>query len=331
MLMNNSTSRKIELLYRFFTVYIFFALSIDISFVHLYNTQIKETHQSVESVKMIGCIDVGGGLRDVYGAGVFDYLLDNEIYLDDCIGVSAGSANCASYTARQRGRNKSFYLDYSLRKEAMSPSNIWHNGEYLNLDYIYGALSAEDGENPLDYDTLKNSSTEFTVVATNAENGRPRYFNKHNDIRRDDYTVIKASSCLPVVCKPVQVYTNEFFDGGLSDPIPLQKALDRGWDKIILILTKPIDTEVRQLRNEVASKIIKAKYPSIADDIETMADKYHDTLEKALRLQEEGKVLIVAPDDIFGMKTLTKDVNKLSDLYAEGYRDAEKIKDFINA
>ncbi len=54
---------------------------------------------------MIGIIDVGGGTRDIFGSGVFDYCLDNKLIFDYCIGVSAGSANCASYAAGQRGRN----------------------------------------------------------------------------------------------------------------------------------------------------------------------------------------------------------------------------------
>ena len=278
---------------------------------------------------MIGCIDVGGGLRDIYGAGVFDYLLDNEIYFDCCIGVSAGSANCASYVARQKGRNKQFYTDYSLRKEAMSPLNYIKTGSYLDLEYIYGSLSAETGENPLDFETMKNSDTEFYVVATNAKTGRARYFNKRDDIRKDDYAVIMASSCLPLVCKPIKVYSSYYFDGGISDPIPLKKMLDKGCDKIVIILTKPIDAEVKQLKNEVGARFLRRKYPAISRAIDSMTEKYTSTLTKALELEEEGKVLIIAPDDIFGMKTLTRDVDKLNALYEKGYSDAEKIKEFL--
>ena len=278
---------------------------------------------------MIGIIDVGGGLRDIYGTGVFDYLLDNEIYFDLCIGVSAGSANGASYVARQRGRNKRFYLDYSLRKEAMSPYNFIKSGSYLNLEYIYGTLSAENGEYPLDYETLKKSETDFIIVATDAKTGRARYFNKNDDMRKDDYKVIMASSCLPLACRPIKVYSSKYFDGGISDPVPLQKALDKGCDKIVIILTKPIEAEVGQLRNDVASRILKSRHPMLAAAIDKMADKYTEGLEKALELQEEGKVLIVAPDDILGMKTLTKDPDKLSALYDKGYHDAEKIKEFL--
>ena len=44
----------------------------------------------------IGVVDVGGGLRGIYAAGVFDYCMDENIKFDCCIGVSAGSANVAS-------------------------------------------------------------------------------------------------------------------------------------------------------------------------------------------------------------------------------------------
>lgn len=278
---------------------------------------------------MIGCIDVGGGLRDIYGAGVFDYLLDEKIYFDLCIGISAGSANCASYVARQRGRNKIFYTEYSLRKEAMSPKNIVKTGEYLDLNYIYGSLSQSDGESPLDYETLKNSETEFIVVATDAETGNPRYFNKRDDIRKNDYKIIMASSCLPFVSKPVEIYSREYFDGGISDPLPIQKALDKGCDKLVIILTKPIDTELKTMKNDVAARMIKNRYPNMVKALDTQLQKYSDNLVRALELQEEGKAIIIAPDDIFGMKTLTKDVDKLTALYKKGYSDAAKIKKFL--
>jgi predicted patatin/cPLA2 family phospholipase len=50
----------------------------------------------------IGIVDVGGGLRGVYAAGIFDYCLEREIRFDLCIGVSAGAANICSFLAGQR-------------------------------------------------------------------------------------------------------------------------------------------------------------------------------------------------------------------------------------
>ena len=36
---------------------------------------------------MTGVIDVGGGLRGIYGAGVFDRCIDDGVKFDYCIGV----------------------------------------------------------------------------------------------------------------------------------------------------------------------------------------------------------------------------------------------------
>ncbi|MGE4354570.1 MAG: patatin-like phospholipase family protein, partial [Oscillospiraceae bacterium] len=94
---------------------------------------------------MTGIIDVGGGLRDIYGAGIFDYCLDNGIQFDYCIGVSAGSANIASYIAGQRGRNYRFYMEYAFRRQYMSLQNLIHTGSYIDMDYAYGELSKKNG------------------------------------------------------------------------------------------------------------------------------------------------------------------------------------------
>ena len=45
----------------------------------------------------IGNFDVGGGLRGIYAAGVFDWCMENGVQFDYGIGISAGSANLASY------------------------------------------------------------------------------------------------------------------------------------------------------------------------------------------------------------------------------------------
>ena len=68
---------------------------------------------------MIGYIDVGGGMRAVYGAGVLDRMIDDNIEFDYYIGVSAGSANIISHLGGHRGRTLRFYRDYSFRAEYM--------------------------------------------------------------------------------------------------------------------------------------------------------------------------------------------------------------------
>lgn len=142
---------------------------------------------------MIGIIDVGGGMKAVYSAGVLDYCLEKNIYVDYTLGVSAGSGNLINYVARQKERSYIFYTDYVFRKEYMSVSNILKKGQYCDQNYPYSIISDEFGENPLDYNTLVKSKTQFKAVVTNAVTGKAEYYSK-DDLLRNDYWVCKASS-----------------------------------------------------------------------------------------------------------------------------------------
>ena len=166
-----------------------------------------------------GVIDVGGGLRGIYGAGVLDRCLEEDLRFDLCIGVSAGSANMASYLAGQHGRNKPFYDEYSFRREYMSVHNLIRKHSYLDLGYVYGTLSNAGGENPLDYAALARSPAELCVVAANAQNGEAQYFTKA-DLHPDDYRVLMASCCIPVIDQPCVIDGVPYFDGGLADARP---------------------------------------------------------------------------------------------------------------
>ena len=125
-----------------------------------------------------GIIDVGGGFREIYACGVLDYCLDQNIRFDLGIGISAGSANLASFVAGQRGRNFTFYTEYGLRKQYASVGNFIRKRSFIDMAYVYGTLSDHDGEYPLNYTALRDDPMEFIVVAANAETGEAKYFDK---------------------------------------------------------------------------------------------------------------------------------------------------------
>ena len=277
---------------------------------------------------VIGIVDVGGGLRGVYGAGIFDFCMQNNINFDYCIGVSAGSANIASFLANQPNRNYKFYAEYSNRKEYMSFKNFIKTGSYLDLKYIYGDLSNKGGENPLDYDSLKKNPSKFIAVATNAKTGKVKYFTK-NDMQQDNYEILMASSCIPAIDKPIYINGVPYYDGALSDPVPIKKAFNLGCDKVVLILTKPVDMIRTPQKDEFISKTIIGKYPKAAEGLALRAKRYNESVEKAKEYEKEGKVLIIAPDDISGMKTLNIDIEAINKLYNKGIKDAEKILNWL--
>lgn len=274
-------------------------------------------------------IDVGGGMRGIYAAGVLDTCLEKGISFDLGIGVSAGSANIASFLAGQRGRNFVFYTEYAMRKEYMGLWNFIIRKNYVNLDYAYGTLCAADGEYPIDYLAMRDNDAQFLIVATNAVNGEVVYFTKE-DVSQDNYDVLKASSTLPLVNQPYMIGGLPYYDGALSDPVPVKKAVECGCEKIVLLLTKPRAFRREASADAKTSARLSRKFPAAAEGLRLRAERYNSSLDYAEQLAEEGRLLIVAPDDTCGVNTLTRDRENLIKLYNKGLEDGKSIKQFLS-
>ena len=275
-----------------------------------------------------GVVDVGGGLRGIYAVGVLDYCLENGIQFDLGIGVSAGSANLASYAAGQKGRNYKFYTEYAFRRQYMGIGNFILKHSFIDMDYVYGTLCRADGENPLDYPALRDNPMEFYIVATDARTGQAKYFDK-GDIRQDDYDVFKASSSIPFICKPYKVKGVPYYDGALGDPVPVEKAFQLGCDKVVVILSTPEQELLTPKKDEKLASFIRKKYPASAEKLCQRAVRYNESVALAQEYAKQGKVLIVAPNDTCGVDTLKKDKASLQRLYEKGYKDGQKILNYL--
>ncbi len=267
-------------------------------------------------------IDVGGGMRDVFGCGAADCFLDNNITFDLCIGVSAGSANLASFLALQRERNLRFYADYASRKEYMSFKNFIKNGSFFDLDYIYSTLSDEGGEDPIDFEAFSKNPTDLLIVTTNAATGKTEYLPK-SEIKKNNLWAIKASCAVPAACRPYKHGETEYFDGGISNPIPIQKAVDMGCDKIVVIIPRPLKEKTSE--NSKIMKPFMKQYPEIVRLVKQRPEIYNEQLRLLKKYKNEGKAIIVSPSDDKGINMITTDRAKLLSFYKNGYENAEKI------
>lgn len=200
---------------------------------------------------------------------------------------------------------------------------------FIDLDYVYGTLSNSDGEAPLDYHKIMESRSEVLVVATDAETGEAKYFDK-GDMKQDRYDILKASSAIPFVCHPYNVDGIPYYDGALSDPIPIEKAFSLGCEKVVLILTKPKDMIRTSKKDEKLAAGIRKKYPLAAEKLCRRAAQYNEGVELAKQYEKKGKLLILAPDDTCGMDTLTRNLEAMKQVYGKGIRSAEQIKDFLS-
>lgn len=275
-----------------------------------------------------GLVDAGGGMRGVFSSGIYDRLLDEGFMADYCLGVSAGAANLITYMAGQRGRTFEFYKSYPQRKEYMSLDNFIKTGSFIGLDYIYSTLSNHDGESPLDFSAVMQSPSEFFATTTRACDGKGVFFSK-SDMLQDKYDILKASCCLPGVCTPIALDNELYFDGGIAEPMPYEKAFRDGCDRVVLILTKPRQEYCEPL---FATKVLSMrvrKFPYVYDLMKTLHIRCTELIKRAEEYEKEGRLLIIEPTECFGMNTLTTDPEPIGKLYDLGYKTAEKILEFI--
>ena len=277
---------------------------------------------------MLGIIDVGGGMRGAFTAGIYDYLLDQGAQpFDYCVGVSAGSANLVTYLAAQRGRNFKFYTEYAFRKEYMSMKHMLQTGSYIDLDYVYTTLSGPGGEDPVDLEAFNRSPARFEVVVTDAATGEPVYYDR-SLMAGGNFDVIKASCAVPGACKPYPVEGRPGFDGGVADPVPYRRAFEQGCDRVVVLLTRPADYRRPILDHRDALEAALHDWPNAYSALLRRSIRYNRDVAAVKELEKEGKALLVAPSDISGMSTLTRDKEAIERLYHMGYEQGPKVLEF---
>lgn len=278
----------------------------------------------------IGLVVEGGGMKCAYNAAILDAFLDHNITFAYCIGASGGSGNLASYLAGQRGRNLRFFTEHIHTPSYFGLRSFLKTGDLFGLQYIYGTLTNSMGKDPLDFPTLKNNPAEYEVVVTNALTGQAEYFGKETMVQ-NDYRLIMASSAIPAVCRPVELNEIPYFDGGLSDAIPVSRALEKGCDRLVVILSKMRDYVRKPQGMRFLYTLRCHRYPQIISLIDHRHIAYNQNLQEVFALEREGKAFVFAPSRPIHVGTYSMNEQSERDLYALGMNDFNKQKDALAA
>ena len=272
----------------------------------------------------IGLVVEGGGMKCAYSAGILDAFLDHNISFDYCIGVSAGAANLASYLANQRGRNLRFYTEHLKEPGYFGIRSYFKTGNLFGLDYIYRTLSNSDGADPLDFSAFSQNKTPFFSVATNAVTGEAVYFSR-DLIQKDDYSHIIASCSLPGACRPMEIDGEFYYDGGIADAIPFERAFQDGCDKVVVILCRPREF-IKQPENFrfLYSRFCR-NYPRIVSALNDRHLRYRMQRKQLLRQEAEGNAFLFAPSQDLKVNLITMNPAMEQTLYDLGQKDFDAL------
>lgn len=268
----------------------------------------------------------GGTFRPIFSAGVMDALLDNDIHFPYVIGVSAGITDGVSYVSKQKKRNYDILVNLRHDKRYIGMRNFLTDRSMFGIKFVYEDLPKNIY--PFDWKTYRNSATEVRVGVTDVKTGTAQYLNgKDLD---EKCTMLKATCALPFVFPVIKLNGNEYYDGGICDPIPVRKAIQDGHNKLLIVLTRPKSYRKKlSATNKLAAKYIKRKYPNLAEPLLTRHIRYNETVRFCKQLEQEGKAVLLRPTEEVQIDSFEKDIDKIKQIYQFGYNSATERIDEI--
>lgn len=267
-----------------------------------------------------GMVLEGGGIRGIYTAGVLDCFLDEGIEPEALFGVSAGIVNGINYVSRQKGRSLRVNTQYLKDKRYLSLYSLLTTGNIFGVDFCYNILPNK--LLPYDYETFQNSKIKCFSTVSNLVTGQAEYKlckNMHRDL---DY--VRASASLPLVSRIVKIDGSPYLDGGICDSIPLAASIRHGYQKNIVILTRP--QGYRKMPSNMLPAIAHAyrRYPKFVQAYRTRHIRYNRTLDLIVKQEVQGRAFVIRPSKLLKIGRLEKNPKRIYTMYQLGYQDAKK-------
>jgi predicted patatin/cPLA2 family phospholipase len=230
----------------------------------------------------------GGGMRGVYSAGVLEAFSETNagkgIRFDGVVACSAGACVAASYLAGQPSRNRRVYLDFLDGNKLVRFRRLVTGGSVMDIDYL--AFEVTLRLCPLDIDALRRSETPLYIGVTDCETGESRYLTNHED---NLVTAIRATCSLPFFSREEVPYQGRLYvDGGVSDPVPVEKAIELGATEVVLVLTSPIERRGRKRSTFSVFDRFLSSSPAIRRSL----------AERHLRYRDAARVLASPPNGV---------------------------------
>ncbi|WP_110309133.1 patatin-like phospholipase family protein [Dysgonomonas alginatilytica] len=281
--------------------------------------------KELESVKLdtsnMGLVLEGGALRGVFTCGVLDWMMDNNIRFPYVVGVSAGACNGASYVSGQRGRARYSNIELLDKFQYIGFKHYLRKGNLIDFDLLF-----DDFPNrilPFDFDAYASAGICFEMIVSSCLTGEAEYLEEYSDHDRL-LQILRASSSMPLFSPVCYVDGTPMLDGGVCDSIPVDRCLVKGYDKMLVILTRNAGYRKKTDGLKLPSFFYK-KYPEMRHAINRRNEIYNNQLARVEQLEREGKAIVVRPIEPMTINRIEKDTNVLSYFYDHGYECAGSL------
>lgn len=203
--------------------------------IELLNRRAHNKNKDHNDGRKIALIVEGGGMRGVLSAGSL-FALDILGYhnaFDEVYATSAGGVNAAYFLSGQGALGISVYFDDISSLRFANPLRFW---KIIDVDYVYDHIVPHI--KVLNEQSIRTGRPNFHLGLTDVASGK----NLMMDVKKSSFkisSILKASSAIPVLYnRTVQLGSNRYVDGGLTDILPIARAVHDGCTDILVLTTR---------------------------------------------------------------------------------------------
>jgi predicted patatin/cPLA2 family phospholipase len=277
----------------------------------------------------LGLVLEGGAMRGLWTAGITDVMMENDIWPDGLIGVSAGAAFGCNYKSRQIGRAIRYNTQYAKDGRYSGLKSLLTTGNYFNAEFGYHIMPNQ--LDIFDDDAFNQNPMMFYVVCTDVETGQPIY-KELKTTSEETYDWIRASASMPLVSKIVELEGYKLLDGGVADSIPLAYFESLGYKRNVVILTQPLGYQKAHNRLMPLMRMSLRGYPKMIEAMDKRHIMYNRQLEFVAQAEREGRCLVIRPENKIPIGHISHDPNQMRLVYEQGRTVGEqylnRIRDF---
>ena len=216
---------------------------------------LEEQEDTEDDPGMTALVFGGGSVRGAIQIGMLQVLVEHGFRPDRIYGSSVGAVNGAGFAAdpTRAGVERMAQVWLRLKREDVFRTGRLHGPwRYLSQrDGVYANSGLRDiitEGYPLE--RLEEATIPVEVVATSLTDGGERWFTYGPAAE-----AILASAAMPAIFPPVEIDGERFIDGGVVNNVPIQRAIDAGATRIVVLLCSPPVIAPLQTRRPVEGMI----------------------------------------------------------------------------